>query len=82
MAAVSHNNMHSAELTLTLSFCYLYMTKKMSDLPLNTQKHSPLSFKKQRVLNMVNNNSLDRKCRKHQLQIELIIFSASNGSPK
>lgn len=82
MAAVSHNNMHSAELTLTLSFCRLYMTRKTADLPLNAKKHPPLSFKKQRVLNMVNNNSLDRKCRKHQLQIELIIFSASNGSPK
>ena len=82
MAAASHNKMLSAALTFTLSFCRLYMTKKTYDLPLNTKKHPPLSFKKQRVLNMVKNNSLDRKYRKYQLQIELIIFSASNGSPK
>lgn len=82
MAVASHNKMLSAALTFTLSFCYLYMTKKTSDLPLSTKKHPPLSFKKQRVLNMVKNNSFDRKGRKYQLQIELIIFSASNGSPK
>lgn len=82
MAAASHNKMLSAVLTFTLSFCRLYMTKKTSDLPLSTKKHPPLSFKKQRALNMVNNNSLDRKYRKYQLQIELIIFSASNGPPK
>lgn len=79
MAAASHNKMLSAALTFTLSF---YMTKKTSDLPLNTKKHPPLSFKKQRVLYIVKNNSLGRKGRKYQLQIELIIFSASNGSPK
>ena len=45
MVAASHNKMLSAELTLTLSFCYLYMTKKMSDLPLNAKKHPPLSLK-------------------------------------
>ena len=82
MAAASHNKMLSAALTFTLSFCRLYMTKKTSALPLNAKKHPPLSFKKQRVLNMVKNNSLGRKGRKYQLQIELIIFSASNGSPK
>lgn len=37
MAAVSHNKMLSAALTLTLSFCRLYMTKKTYDLPLNTK---------------------------------------------
>lgn len=79
MAAASHNKMLSAALTFTLSFCRLYMTKKTSDLPLNTKTHPPLSFKKQRVLYMVKNNSFGRK---YQLQIELIIFSASNGSPK
>ena len=82
MAAASHNKMLSAALTLTLSFCRLYMTKKTSDLPLNVKKHPPLSLKKQRVLYTVKNNSLGRKGRKYQLQIELIIFSASNGSPK
>ena len=82
MAAASHNKMLSAAFTLTLSFCYLYMTKKTFDLPLNTQKHPLLSFKKQRVFYMIKNNLLDRKYRKYQLQIELIIFSASNGSPK
>lgn len=82
MAAASHNKMLFAALTFTLSFCRLYMTKKTFDLPLNTKKHPPLSLKKQRVLNMVKNNSLGRKGRKYQLQIELIIFSASNGSPK
>ena len=82
MAVASHNKMLSAALTFTFSFCRLYMTKKMSDLPLNTKKHSPLSLKKQRVLYMVKNNSPGRKGRKYQLQIELIIFSASNGSPK
>lgn len=82
MAAASHNKMLFAALTFTLSFCRLYMTKKTFDLPLNTKKHSPLSLKKQRVLYMVKNNSLDRKYRKYQLQIELIIFSASNGPPK
>lgn len=82
MAAASHNKMLFAALTFTLFFCRLYMTKKTSDLPLNTKKHSTLSFKKQRVLYMVNSNSLGRKGRKYQLQIELIIFSASNGSPK
>lgn len=82
MAAASHNKMLFAALTFTLSFCRLYMTKKTFNLPLNTKKHPPLSFKKQRVLYIVKNNSLDRKYRKYQLQIELIIFSASNGSPK
>ena len=82
MAVASHNKMLSAALTFTFSFCRLYMTKKTSDLPLNAKKHPPLSFKKQRVLYLVKNNSLGRKGRKHQLQIELIIFSASNGSPK
>lgn len=82
MAAVSHNKMLSAALTLTLSFCYLYMTKKTFDLPLNTKKAPSAFIKKQRVLYMVKNNSLGRKGRKYQLQIELIIFSASNGPPK
>lgn len=82
MAAASHNKMLFAALTFTLSFCRLYMTKKTFDLPLNTKKHPPLSFKKQRVLYMVKSISFGRKGRKYQLQIELIIFSASNGSPK
>lgn len=63
MAAASHNKMLFAALTFTLSFCRLYMTKKTFDLPLNTKKHPPLSFKKQRVLYMVKNNSLGRKGR-------------------
>ena len=46
------------------------------------QKTPSTFIKKQRVLYMVKNNSLGRKGRKYQLQIELIIFSASNGSPK
>ena len=46
------------------------------------QKTPSTFIKKQRVLYMVKNNSLDRKGRKYQLQIELIIFSVSNGSPK
>ena len=37
MVAASHNKMLSAVLTFTLSFCRLYMTKKTSDLPLNTK---------------------------------------------
>ena len=82
MAVASHNKMLSAALTFTLSILPLIYDEKTSDLPLNEKKHPPLSFKKQRVLYMVNNNSLDRKGRKYQLQIELIIFSASNGSPK
>ena len=53
------------------------MTKKTSDLPLNAKKHPPLSFKKQRVLYMVKNNSLDRKGRKYQLYFVIGSFISS-----
>lgn len=82
LSACFYGGFYASHTRWTTWFLHLYMTKKTSDLPLNTKTHPPLSFKKQRVLNMVNNNSLDRKYRKYQLQIELIIFSASNGSPK
>ena len=50
MAAASHNKMLSAALTFSLSFCRLYMTKKMSDLPLNAKNHPPLSLKSRECL--------------------------------
>ena len=55
----------------------LLFTKKTSDLPLNAKKHPPLSFKKQRALYMVKNNSLDRKGRKYQLYFVIGNFISS-----
>ena len=52
-------------------------SQKTFNLPLNTKKHPPLSFKKYRVLYMVKNNSLGGKGRKYQLYFVIGNFISS-----
>ena len=49
LSACFYGGFYASHTKGTTWFSHLYMTKKISNLPLNAKKHPPLSFKKQRV---------------------------------